>query len=56
MALTQRPRSNHWGPQTIASILSTVAPLSYDDAERARMVLIGGAEEYGLPLGGRTVG
>ena len=42
MALMQRSRSNHWSSQTVAAILSTVAPLSYDHAERTPMVVIGG--------------
>ena len=42
MALMQRSRSNHWVPQTVAAILSTVAPLSYDHAERTPIVVIGG--------------
>jgi hypothetical protein len=56
VALAQRSRSNHGVPQTIVAILSTVAPLSFDDTERALMVLIrAGAEESELPLGRRTV-
>ena len=42
VALMQRSRSNHWSSQTVAAILSTVAPLSYDHAERTPMVVIGG--------------
>jgi hypothetical protein len=42
VALLQRSRSNHWGSPDGAAILSTVAPLSYDHAERTPTVVIGG--------------